>query len=520
MAAHAGALRYRPSHDADDPPPHWLSGTALAWAGGGMFVASLVLLASAMALFRPTLAGAPLLSLSDRAPSPVVPLEEAGYVFAGLAVAAGLLAIHRGWRPSGRLLFGIGAAVALFYVFLPPIAGDSDVLDYAIYGRIAFLGHSPYLITPAQFLHSGDPVGAFAPRQFITWPTVYGPIATIMQWSAAWLGGSSMVMIVLWLKLGNAVAFLGTGAGLTWLTRSDPVLRGRAAVLWTVNPLMLFWLVGDGHLDVWLALLAVLALVVFKSRYGSHPAGGFLTGVILGTGIAIKSPFALLVLGFIWAARRSPRVLASGLAGAVAVLVPSYLFPGALDGGTLERRLTWNPGYLHLPAFITSDIAFYAATLLAGAAVLSLLLLWRLPSADAAMPAVRPAVALVLAYLVVFPTEGPWYDALIFPLLALMAAGWLEYLVVAQCVILSLLGGPAVPTSWARQIEHVVGLASHVGLLLVPVALVVMSVRRAWGLDSAGASEETGGAAAPAASQGSLVVQVHRGGRHRLPAHR
>jgi hypothetical protein len=251
---------------------------------------------------------------------------------------------------------------------------------------------------------------------------------------------------------------------------------------------MLFWLVGDGHIDVWLALLAVLALIVFYSRHGSDLVRGAATGLILGAGTAVKTPFALFALGMAWSARKSPRTLIAGLIGA-ALVIPSYLVPGALDGGPLGRRLTWNARFLHLPAVISAHPVVYGATLLLGGLVLALLLLWRMPASFPEFPAVRPAAALVLAYLIVFPTEGPWYDALIFPLLALMPAGWLDYLLIAQCLLLSEMAFPGLPSKQAYRIERYVGIVSHLGVLLVPVVLVGMCLRRAWGVTDPDSSD-------------------------------
>jgi hypothetical protein len=59
------------------------------------------------------------------------------------------------------LLTGVGVAVAVL-AELPP-AGSTDTLRYATYGRMAALGHNPYLMTPAQMLHTGDPVAKLAP---------------------------------------------------------------------------------------------------------------------------------------------------------------------------------------------------------------------------------------------------------------------------------------------------------------------------------------------------------------------
>lgn len=73
----------------------------------------------------------------------------AAAILGGGGVAAGLIAVAHGARPPIRLLIaGSFAAIAALTV-LPP-TGSTDALDYAAYGRIAVLGHSPYEMTPEK----------------------------------------------------------------------------------------------------------------------------------------------------------------------------------------------------------------------------------------------------------------------------------------------------------------------------------------------------------------------------------
>jgi hypothetical protein len=70
-------------------------------------------------------------------------------------VAAGLVAVRRGWRPPVRWLVA-GAVVAAIALAVVPAVGSTDTLDYAAYGRIAALHHSPYLMTPEQLRLARD----------------------------------------------------------------------------------------------------------------------------------------------------------------------------------------------------------------------------------------------------------------------------------------------------------------------------------------------------------------------------
>ncbi len=462
--------------------------------------ASITLLAVVMAL-GPSAAvprigpGGPIWSLRARpSAATVIALERTGLLLGALGVAAGLAAVRRGWRPSVRLLVGAGAVAAALFVFLPP-AGSIDVLNYAIYGRIAGLGHNPYVMRPAELYRAADPVGLYAPANWRTLPTIYGPVATALQWAAARLGGASMARIVFWIRLGNAIAFVATAAGLVRLAGQDLARQARACLLWAVNPLMLFWLVGSGHVDVLLALLAVAALIAIRH---SGVVGGAATGLVVGAATAIKTPFALAALGLAWASRSSPRTIVAGAFGAAAVLIPCFLLPGALNAAVLRRRLTVSAGFIYpVPGAVGSRPAVFAATVLLATLALAVLLLWRLPTGHPALPAVRPVAALALAWLAVFPVQAPWYDALIFPLLALMPASGLDYLLIARCLLLSELVLPGVLAD-TGSVSVMIARFSHIGLLLVLGALIAMCLLRAWGtakLEGSGevGSEEEGG---------------------------
>ncbi|MGE5289862.1 MAG: hypothetical protein ACM3ML_22275 [Micromonosporaceae bacterium] len=454
---------------------------ALALCGTGAVLLGIVMALGPSAAVPRIGAGGPIWSIAAHpSEATVIALERAGLLLGALGVGLGLAAARRGWTPPARLLLAAGGLVAAAYVFLPP-AGSIDVLNYAIYGRIASLGHDPYLMRPAALYSSGDPVGVFAPANWRTLPTVYGPVATAAQWVAAQLGGGSMARIVFWIRLGNAIAYVATAAALVRLAGPDPARRARACLLWAVNPLMLFWLVGSGHVDVLLALLGVAALTALTVIRNSGVAAGACAGILAGAATAIKTPFALAAAGLAAAARKSPRTLAAAAAGAAAVLVPSYLLPGALDAGVLGRRLTVSAGFIYpVPAAVAVRPAVFAAVVFLAAAALGTLLVRRMPPGPALLPAVRPMLALSLAWLAVFPVQAPWYDALVFPLLALMPASRLDYLLITRCLLLSEMLLPGVlPNTGGFSV--VTARLSHAGLFVLLGVLIVMCVSGAWG---------------------------------------
>src|SRR5262249_59536634 len=128
------------------------------------------------------------------------------------------------------------------------------------------------------------------------------------------------------------------------------------------------------------------------------------------------------------------RTLAAAMAGAALVLVPGYLIAGrpALSdllwrSGNLVTfdsfwRLFYAPfGYASEPAGL-QQIAVVACLAMAA------LLAWRLPPGPRGLPAIRPALALMLAWLLVWPLQRPWYDAIAFCLLAVFPASRLDWL--------------------------------------------------------------------------------------------
>jgi hypothetical protein len=384
-------------------------------------------------------------------------------------VAAGLVAIGRGARPPARLLVLAALAVTAVLAVLPP-AGSTDSLDYAAYGRMVAIGHDPYVMTPFQLRLTDDPVGAFAPVPWQTKHSLYGPLATIEQGTAAILGGASAARITFWLKAWNALAFAIVVLALDRLLRADPAGRARAHLLWSLNPLLLWGLVAAGHVDAVAAAIGFLALVLVspsladRGQAGSKPRAlsGLAAGALVGMAVDIKITFALFCLGIAWAARRSPRTLLLVAAGALLVLLPSYLWFGppaiavlfyrdaSLTSDNFYELFSRQFGLAHLPGLTLMVVPLLAAA--------GWLLLRRLPDGAPGRPAVRPALALSLAWLLVWPYQRPWYDAMVFCLLALYPASRLDWPMLARLAAATIYSMPGMPgrvaVGWLEPIGH------------------------------------------------------------------
>jgi hypothetical protein len=404
-------------------------------------------------------------------------------IIGGAGVAAGLVAVRRGWRPRARNLI-IASLVAVVALMLVPPIGSTDIFDYAVYGRIAALGHSPYAMTPAQLRSSGDPVGAIAPVPWENIGSVYGPLATVTEKVASQLSGTSPAKTLFWLKVWNALAYLVIVAALDLLLRRDAAGRARAHLLWALNPLMLLAVMAGGHIDGLAAAAGVTGLLAFRRPTTKN---ALVAGILVGVAVAIKLPFALFGVGVAWAARRSPLALAGAALGAAAVLVPGYLLAGRRAVHALLTKGVAGPVDLYEPWQLLYRLLGWAApshridTIAALAAVLlAALLLWRLPDGAPATPAVRVALALTLAWLVTSPQQRPWFDAMIFPLLAVMPATRLDWIALGRLVVASAAELPGVTYYAGLRPRWLADVADVISRGLAPLALTGLTVALIW----------------------------------------
>jgi hypothetical protein len=415
-------------------------------------------------------------------------------VAGGAGVIAGLAALRRGGLVPARLLLGIGIVAVAAFTVTPP-TGSTDALDYAAFGRIAVLGHSPYTMTPDDLRRTGDPVGRAAPRTWGTLVSVYGPAGTAEQWAAAELGGTSAARIVFWLKLWNAIAFGAVVLALDRLTRSDPARRARAHLLWSANPLLLWVLIAAGHIDALAAAAGFLGLIVLRKRGPADEPGAlrWLTaGLLVGLAADVKVTYVLFGLGLAWAARRSVIALLSAAAGAAIVLVPSYLASGtAAVKNLFSHGTVASIGNFYQTFVGTRQVIMPHALLVGSLAFLAVaaLMLWRLPDGIPALPAVQPALAISVAWIFLWPYEFPWYDAAALCLLALYPASRLDWLVLIRLTTTTFAfmpGNAGFPASHVLRVITTDTLYYVAPLILLGVAaaLVWLALTRRWNMDA------------------------------------
>jgi len=240
-----------------------------------------------------------------------------GVILACLGLGGMLWAHSQGWRPNPlHLLLGSSVIVAVM-VSLTPV-GSSDTASYAAYGRIAAQGGNPYTTNPQAW---GDIAYTHVVgTQWRAQPSVYGPLATVIQKFAASIGGPSVATTIWVLMILNGLVFIGVGV-LLLKTSDDPV---RATLFWTANPVIIQQLVSGGHLDTFVAAAAICSIQVARRVSGRW--GDVLIGLLIGLACGIKITGALIGLGLAWPLLRRYEWMRTARIAVVALITVAVLY--------------------------------------------------------------------------------------------------------------------------------------------------------------------------------------------------
>lgn len=356
-------------------------------------------------------------------------------------------AIHAGWRPHNRKLFALGAALSIGTSLVPPMT-SADVLMYAAYGRLQVLGLDPYSITPAEiFRQEFDPVLVWTERPWQDTPSVYGPLASMSQWLAAWLGNGNMHDTVFWLQMWALLPFLVIGAIAVKLAHDDKVTQTRAVLFTVLNPLMIWSVLSGAHNEALTLVFAIVGLWFIRRS-------PFVAGIAIGLAGSVKVSLVFYGIAMMWGYRRDWRKLLQLVIGALiplglayGVWVPRALTAASRNTGYISSG-SWAPPVQGGLSFLIGHDASWAVTVLIGWVLmvaigwmLSRVLPWRLvpgnpdddePRLDPLTITVRTATILTTAWLVSSPYTLSWYDLIAWVPLGLMTASRLDLLMMGR----------------------------------------------------------------------------------------
>lgn len=388
-----------------------------------------------------------------------------GVVLSCLGLAGMLWAHSQGWRPDPRHLLLASAAVVAVMVCLTPV-GSSDTGSYAAYGRIAAQGGNPYVTNPQAWGDTAytNVVGSVWKKQV----SVYGPIGTALQRLAAMVGGPNPTVTIWMLMILTGIAFVLTGL-LLLKTSDDPI---RATLFWTANPVLIVELVSGGHLDVFVAALAICSIQV--ARRLPNVRGDVIAGVLIGLACGVKIYAVLIGLGLAWPLLlrrewlRTSRMALAALATLIILYVPyglAGLKPvfGGLQLVTLPSP--WRYFQMIGQAFGVqrSTMATVISCLWPIALLVVAWLIHRRISADQPREVVAP-FALTFAWILVAPWVFAWYTAVAWAALTQVPRNrmtrWLTLVTVFLAICLSS-GGQA-------ALGHLPGPPARRGLMRRP----------------------------------------------------
>lgn len=159
------------------------------------------------------------------------------------------------WRQAGAAIFGVALLCRL--LLLPHPASD-DVNRYLWEGRALAAGLSPYSHAP----QAADDPSADGLREGTIWAGINHPEMTAIYPPLS-LAGFALVASAAYsplaIKLVMLIADLATLALLLLLLR-ERRLPARWALLYALNPVILYAYAGQGHLDAWQGFLLVALL--------------------------------------------------------------------------------------------------------------------------------------------------------------------------------------------------------------------------------------------------------------------
>jgi hypothetical protein len=418
-----------------------------------------------------------------------------GVLLAAAGIITGMVAARRGQPVPLRTILIAAAVIGVALVLLPPV-GSTDSLDYAVYGHIAALGRSPYVMTPEQYRHLTH-LRYSAPLDYAGDPSYYGPLATGEQLLAAKLAGSSLARTVLWLKVFNALAFAAVAIIIDRRFRAERAARLRAHLLWTVNPLLIWTLIAAGHLDVLAAAPGVAGLLLADRLNASDAAGrralagAAAAGVLAGAAADIKVDYILFVLAVGWALRRRPGQLLAAGSGAAFVLLVSYAFTGLVAIKALTGRVSQGQSWEYYGTILHQlGLSLHLAVPIAVILMfpMALLAMARMPDGYVVPSAVRAGLALSLAWLLLWPHQYAWYSVMIISALAFYPRSRLDWLSLAAFAAISVASVPGVSLDNSRVLGHAYrdidyqlqGHLSPLVLLGVVIAFVIFCINQRW----------------------------------------
>ncbi len=260
-----------------------------------------------------------------------------------------LVVVRSAERLSARTLLIAIAALNAIILLGPPLF-STDIFSYQGYARewISY-GTSPYLNGPTVI--QLDPLYTYIGAKWISTPTVYGPLFTVLS---GFLAHASIAASMFWFKVIAAGSSMITVALIWHASRLRGLDPRRGVVLFGLNPLVIVYGVGGGHNDL-LMLVGTTAAIWALLAHRERTSGALL---MLATAIKVTAglvlPFALAAGPELGAEKRRHKLLVGVGVTAAAIAAMSFaLFGLGIFNLIPTLHLVQTEGDWHsLPGFV------------------------------------------------------------------------------------------------------------------------------------------------------------------------
>ncbi|HEX3641271.1 MAG TPA: hypothetical protein VHV10_08275 [Ktedonobacteraceae bacterium] len=236
----------------------------------------------------------------------------AGYTHAGLLtylIAFSSLFVLFGfaWWETRRfqdhttlwIILSFGGIFALTTMFVYPVTAI-DIFNYIAYGLLLVQHHANPMITPpSRFI--ADPLMGLA-GGFIDQPSPYGPLGQLIQALPVAIGGRNILASLLLLKFmssGMLVISAFFVYKILFPIKPEFALPGVLALAW--NPFALFEFCANGHNDIVMMLLIILAIFTLRNE---HPVWALT--LITASALIKFASLPLIPLFFIYSYSHQP----------------------------------------------------------------------------------------------------------------------------------------------------------------------------------------------------------------------
>ena len=310
---------------------------------------------------------------------------------------ASMIFLSRLWPEGKSLALPLGIALLVRMLFIAFFPACDDVNRYIWEGRIQNRGFNPFVISPdsPETMTMRDAVWRGINHKEI--PTAYGPFAQILFRGTAAVAPGVTGFKLLVTIFDIAILFL-----LLFMVRRMK-LPSRHALLYAMNPLVIIFISGQGHMDSMVVCLLLCALVLSGTGYRGLAYAAFACAVL-------AKPYALLLLPFF--------IRANGVRRLAFLFLPLALlaFYGKSMGnffGTsvmFAHRFSYNGP---LNAICANVLGFDSVTSLC---ILSIVLFSGMGCIFFLTPSLIRAAGQALGLLLLcLPTVHPWYFLLMTP---------------------------------------------------------------------------------------------------------